>query len=194
MSTATPAGGASPAPAFGRRPTPDRLPRWVLGVAGLLTAAVGVAALVWPKPSLGVVGILFGVYLLVWGVGMLVSGAGRADVTAGLRVLDILVGVLAVLAGLFLVVRPGDSVVAIAQLLGFWWCLVGVVQLVRGIVDAHDRAARFLWGVVSLAVGVLVLAQPEIALGTLVLFVGIGLIVQGALEMMLAFTSPETLA
>src|SRR3954465_2498127 len=103
--------------------SPPGPPRWLVGLAGALSFLIGIAALVWPGPTLLVVGVLFGGYFVVWGVIHMIQGISAPDVSTGLRVLDILVSVLALLLGLFLIVRPGASVVTAAWTLGFWWAL-----------------------------------------------------------------------
>jgi uncharacterized membrane protein HdeD (DUF308 family) len=164
-------------------------PAWIPAVSGVLTLAAGIAALVWPEPTLLVVGVLFGVYLALWGVMTLVAGAGSGDVVpAGLRVLSIFTGILALLAGLVLMVRPGESILTLVWVLGFWWAVLGTMELVRGIVEPADRLWNIVWGLVALAAGIVLLADPEIGLGTLVLIVGIGLILQGLLELGIAYT------
>lgn len=162
-------------------------PRWLAGVAGVLSVLIGVAALVWPGPTLLAVGLLFGIYLTVWAVVALIRAVGAHDVPIGLRMLDVVVSVLALLVGLALIERPGASVATIALLLGFWWLFLGVMQFVHGVVDPVGRVWNVLWGIVGAVAGIVILASPEIALGTLVLIVGIGLILQGALELMVAF-------
>ena len=180
----------SAAPAFGG-PTDTGPPRWIAGVLGLLTLVVGVAALVWPGPTLLAVGFLFGIYFVVWGAGLLVRGVGAPGVPTGLRILDILVAILALLVGLVLMVRPGASVAAVAWVLGFWWTLFGVMQFVHGVVDPEGRVWNLVWGVVGAAAGIIILSSPQIALGTLVLIVGISLILQGLLELLLAFAGRD---
>jgi uncharacterized membrane protein HdeD (DUF308 family) len=162
-------------------------PRWLAGVAGALSVVIGIAALVWPGPTLLAVGLLFGIYLTVWAVFALVRSIGAHDVPIGLRILDIVVSVLALLVGLALIDRPGASVATVALLLGFWWLFLGVMQLVHGVIDPVGRVWNVIWGIVGAIAGIIILASPEIALGTLVLVVGIGLILQGALELMVAF-------
>jgi uncharacterized membrane protein HdeD (DUF308 family) len=162
-------------------------PRWLAGVAGALSLVIGVAALVWPGPTLLAVGLLFGIYFTIWAVSMLVRAISAHDVPVGLRILDIIVSVLALLLGLTLIVRPGASVATAALLLGFWWLLLGVMQLVHGVIDPVGRVWNVVWGIVGAIAGIIILASPEIALGTLVLIVGIGLILQGALELLVAF-------
>jgi uncharacterized membrane protein HdeD (DUF308 family) len=62
MSTISPTGtSTASSPAFGEPGTGTHLPRWLPGVAGGLSIVVGIAALVWPKPTLLAVGLLFGI-------------------------------------------------------------------------------------------------------------------------------------
>jgi uncharacterized membrane protein HdeD (DUF308 family) len=162
-------------------------PRWLAAVLGVLSILVGLASLVWPGPTLLAIGFLFGIYLAVWGIGLLVQGVGGHDVSVGLRILDILLGVFAVLAGLALMVRPGASVLTVAWILGFWFVLEGVMQLVRGFVMPIGRWWNLIWGIVGIVAGFIILDSPEIGIATLVVIVGIGLIIQGVLELMIAF-------
>jgi len=156
---------------------------WIPFAAGVLTILVGLIALVWPGPTLLVVGVLIGVYLLVWGVATLVRGIGGSDaMPAGLRIALVLLGLLSVLAGLLLVVRPADSVLAVAWVIGFWWVVSGVVQLARGIVIRHGRAWNIGLGILGIVAGTIILAQPQIGLAALVLISAIGLILQGSIE------------
>jgi uncharacterized membrane protein HdeD (DUF308 family) len=156
---------------------------WIPFGAGLFTILMGIIILVWPGPSLLVVGVVIGAYLLVWGVATLVRGVGGSDAMgAGARVALVLLGLLSVIAGLFLVVRPADSVLAIAWVIGFWWVVSGVVQLTRGIVISHGRAWNIGLGILGIAAGTIILAEPKIGLATLVLISAIGLIIQGTLE------------
>jgi uncharacterized membrane protein HdeD (DUF308 family) len=180
---------AMPPPPIALGPPSSGPPRWLTAVLGVLSILVGIASLIWPRPTLLAVGLLFGIYLAVWGVGLLVRGVGGHAVPVGLRILDILLGVFAVLAGLALMVRPGASVLTVAWILGFWFVLAGVMQLVRGFVEPEGRWWNLIWGVVGIAAGFIILDSPEIGIVTLIWIVAIGLIVQGMLELLLAFGS-----
>ena len=155
---------------------------WLPLAAGILTILVGIVALAYPGPTLLAIGILFGAYLTVWGTMSVISGISDADTDTVLRVLGVILGLFTALAGLILLVRPGASVLTAAWVLGFWWTLVGILQLARGVVVAEGRVWNILWGLLGLAAGIIILAQPDIGLVTLVWIVGIGLIFQGALE------------
>jgi uncharacterized membrane protein HdeD (DUF308 family) len=156
---------------------------WLPFAAGVLTIIVGLIALIWPGPTLLVVGVLLGAYLMVWGVITLVRGIGGAHgMHPGLRLALVLLGLVAVLAALLLLVRPAESVLAVAWVIGFWWVLSGVVELTRGLVIPEGRAWNIGLGLVGIVAGTIILAQPEIGLAALVVISGIGLICQGALE------------
>ena len=119
--------------------TPAGPPRWLAAVAGVLSVLIGLAALVWPGPTLLVVGILFGCYLAVWSAFALVRAIGAHEVPIGLRLLDVVVSALGLLVGIALIVRPGASVATVALLLGFWWLFLGVMQLVHGVIALAQK-------------------------------------------------------
>ena len=156
---------------------------WVALVAGILTLLVGIAALVFPGPTLVFVSIMVGIYLVAWGIlGIFRAIAGTPGGSVVGRFALVVLGVITVLAGLLLIVRPGESVVAIAWIMGFWWVIAGVLQVVAGIVSPEGRGWNIGVGLLGIVAGAIILAQPEIGLITLVWIVSIGLIVQGALE------------
>src|SRR4051794_24436287 len=95
---------------------------WIPFMAGLLTILIGIIILVWPGPSLLVVGVIIGAYLLVWGVATLVRGIGGSDaMSVGLRIALVVLGLITVLAGLFPVVPPPHPGLAVALGVGLWW-------------------------------------------------------------------------
>jgi uncharacterized membrane protein HdeD (DUF308 family) len=156
---------------------------WIPLAAGVISIVVGIVAIAYPGPTLLVVGVIVGAYMVVWGVMTVVSGVGGAEgMTAPIRILLILLGVITVLAGLVMFVRPGESVVVLAMVLGFWWTLAGVLHLVRGIVVAEASGWNIALGLIGVVAGILILAQPEIGLITLVWIVAIGLLLQGIVE------------
>lgn len=156
---------------------------WLALAAGVLTVIVGLVALVYPGPTLLAVGIIFGAYLTFWGAMMILRGtAGERGTSTAFRVAVVLIGVLTVLTGLVLIVRPGESVVTAAWVLGFWWVISGVIQLMSGIAEREQRGWNIALGLLGIVAGAVILAQPEIGLVTLVWIVGFGLIFKGVLE------------
>jgi len=101
--------------------------------------------------------------------------------------LRIVVGILGILAGLVCLVRPGAGVLTLLIALSFWFIVVGVSDLARAIETHEDRVISIILGVVSIAAGVIIVANPDIGLATLALIAGIGFIVRGTVEVMAAF-------
>jgi uncharacterized membrane protein HdeD (DUF308 family) len=70
--------------------------------------------------------------------------------------------------------------------LSFWFIMVGVADLARAMERHEHRVISIILGVVSIAAGVIIVANPDIGLATLALIAGIGFIVRGTVEVMAA--------
>jgi uncharacterized membrane protein HdeD (DUF308 family) len=162
---------------------------WVPLAAGVVTVIIGFVALVYPGPTLLAVGLLLGGYLVFWGTMTVLRGvSGDTEASTAWRISLVVLGVITALAGLLLLVRPGQSVLTAAYVLGFWWVVAGILQLVVGFAVADRRVWNILLGLLGIVAGGIILAQPEIGLVTLVWIVSIGLIFQGALEIAAGLT------
>jgi uncharacterized membrane protein HdeD (DUF308 family) len=158
---------------------------WLVGLLGLLSIAVGVLAIVYPDITLLALGLIVGIYLVIAGASY-VALATLENQTAGGRVLRLLVGFLSILAGLICLVRPGAGVLALLIALSFWFILTGVADLARALDVREHRVISAVLGVVSIAAGVIIVANPDIGLATLALLAGIGFLVRGTVEVMAA--------
>jgi len=160
---------------------------WLLGF-GVMTAAAGLAALVWPGITLLETAILFGVQLIVAGIYRLVAAFASTDVTAATRVLLALLGILSLVVGLYAIRHVLLTIVALGLLLGIFWVANGVIELFTGISHRNmpGREWRLVMGTLSILAGVVLLAIPAISLVTLVVLVSIWLIVFGVMEISVA--------
>ena len=70
--------------------------------------------------------------------------------------------------------------------LSFWFILTGMADLARALDVREHRIISAVLGVVSIAAGVIIVANPDIGLTTLALLAGIGFIVRGTVEVMAA--------
>src|SRR4051795_8725576 len=84
---------------------------WLWLVVALVSAAVGVVALVYPDKTLEVLAILFGINLLILGIVQLGAGLAR---DSGHRMAGVLLGALAIVAGLIVIRHPGGSLTVLA--------------------------------------------------------------------------------
>lgn len=188
-STVWPAPTASRVRGTRTRPAPGGTPRWLTGQGwpapgwtiayGILTLAAGVLVLVWPGRALIVLAIVLGIQLLVAGVFWLVSAFAVPD--AGMGALAALSGVLGILLGLLVVSRPAQALGALILLLGLFWTVSGLIQIVHGIrTDTPARGWTIAAGVIGAAAGITLLVYPGPSLLVLALIFGIGLILYGA--------------
>jgi uncharacterized membrane protein HdeD (DUF308 family) len=167
----------------------SRLPHWWVPVlVGVLAIIAGILALVWPGPTLLLIGICFGVWLLFAGAGNLVMAFSASGLSTFLRVMEALLGVLSLLAGLILIARPEASVAAIAFVLAFWFLIIGFLQLARGISVPDHRVFNIAFGLLGIAAGIIILAQPGIGVVTIVWVVSITFILNGVLGIALGFS------
>ncbi|GAA1069352.1 HdeD family acid-resistance protein [Kitasatospora nipponensis] len=183
-----------PTPHSAASPLPDgplralaRAAWQLLLLAGLGSLALGAMILAWPKSTLHVVGVLFGIYLLVIGVVQLTAAFGT-HLTSALRVMAFISGALCVLLGLVCFRGPAQSLLLLAFWIGIGWLFRGITQLVASLEDPAmpARGWHIFSGVVGIIGGVVVMVEPFGSLSVLTVFAGIWLVVMGLVEVVTA--------
>jgi len=104
---------------------------WV-AVAGLLEVVIGVVMIRHLDLTKAAIGLLIGIVWIVQGVVALLGGfmGGAREV----RGWAIAFGLISLIAGIVVVSVPSSSVNALATLLGIWFIVMGVFELVGGFV------------------------------------------------------------
>jgi uncharacterized membrane protein HdeD (DUF308 family) len=158
---------------------------WALALLGLLSIVVGILALAYTGVTLIALGLFFGINLIVVGTVwvMLTHEEGPRHSAHALR---IVVGFLAILAGLFCLVHPGAGVLAILIAVAFWFVMVGVAELAEAVNEPGGRVLNAILGGLSIAVGILLVGDPDIGLRTIAVIAGIGFIVRGFVQVVAA--------
>jgi uncharacterized membrane protein HdeD (DUF308 family) len=157
---------------------------WLLLILGLVSVIAGVLAIVYPDLTLLALGIFAGVSLLMIGIMEIVDSiAGDPDS----RALTAIVGVLSVLAGLVCVRRPGESLLALVIVLGFWLIIEGIVRFIRAFSELEDRALLMGLAILDIILGILILALPDLSLVTLAVLFAISLLARGVFAIITAF-------
>jgi uncharacterized membrane protein HdeD (DUF308 family) len=157
---------------------------WVFLVIGVVNLIVGVVAIVHPGFTLLAVGIVLGIYLLLAAVTAIVEGITGASDS---RAVSIILGLIALIAALVCLRRPGDSLLALVVAVGIFLIAAGVVRIVLAFVLPPPRGLALLTGATEIAFGILVLALPDVSLGTLIVLAGITMIVRGIFDIVAAF-------
>jgi len=151
---------------------------------GAITLGMGLVVLIWPEPTVAVLAVLFGVQLFIAGVFWLVSAFAVNDATGGGRVLLALFGLLTILVGVLCLRSPFQTVAIITLLLGLTWLIGGLIEVFHGFAGAGGWA--IFSGVVSVALGVVVLVYPETTVRTLTWLVGLALAIYGVTSILVA--------
>ncbi len=155
---------------------------------GLLTLALGIVITFRPGGTVRVVAILFGIWLLVLGLFWIILAiADRAD-TGGIRFAMVILGLLAILVGLLVLHHPFETVAILGFIIGVFWVVGGVALLAGGLSHEAEgqRTRPILLGLVFTITGLICLVYPGLSLSILAVILGIGLIVSGIIEVVLA--------
>jgi uncharacterized membrane protein HdeD (DUF308 family) len=110
-------------------PPVDGAPRsWSLASGGL-SIVLGVVVLVWPTPTLHVVAILIGAWLLVTGIFEMV-GAIANHRTLPLWGVTLVAGMISTVLGVWALRRPGMTIAVLIVLVGIWAIVVGTLEVI----------------------------------------------------------------
>jgi uncharacterized membrane protein HdeD (DUF308 family) len=155
--------------------------RWGWIVAyGVLSTALGVAALVLTETATIASVLMIGVFMMIAGV--IEIGIGMRTRTWGGLLFWEAAGLVYLIAGLFAVALPELASVFITLMLGAGLIATGLVRVFLGVkmTGTRSRGAVVVAGLVTTLLGVLIVARwPDSSAFVLGLFLGIDLVVYG---------------
>ena len=108
---------------------------WSAGL-GLIEVFMGIAVCSWPGPTLLVVAAMVGSYMLFGGV-VTLAGAIVGRATTPYWALTLTVGLVETLFSMWLLARPGLTLVAAVLAIGLWSMLYGVGQIALAFEIKH---------------------------------------------------------
>jgi uncharacterized membrane protein HdeD (DUF308 family) len=156
-------------------------------VSGVSALLFGILVLVWPRTTLLVVAILFGLELIIVGATRIIGGATDSSAEGWHRALSITLGVLIVLAGIFCLRNPGLSLVTIIVVVAIGWLVDGIMNIALSVQKRPgERAGGIVMGVVFILGALAMLVFPSSALLTFVLLGGWILIAFGIVTIVAA--------
>lgn len=162
---------------------------WAVALRGVLAAAFGVVALIWPDITLRVLVLLFGFYALLDGLlalGAALAGGRRVASRRGWLVVE---GVAGVATGVFTFVWPGITTLVLLYLIAAWAIVTGLLEIAAAVVLRRELRGEWLLaltGIVSVAFGVFLVARPEQGAIAVVWVIGVYAIVFGVALVALA--------
>jgi uncharacterized membrane protein HdeD (DUF308 family) len=148
----------------------------------LVAIAFGLALLTWPAISLHVLIALFGAFALVDGALMLTVAL---ELPSSLRTAPLLLAVLGIAIGIAAFLWPGVTALVLLVLIAVRAILVGLAELI--LASRMRSHASGLWlfaaaGILSIAFGGLLLANPGIGIFALVWVIGAYAVLIGLVE------------
>lgn len=168
---------------------------WIFLVRGLLAIAFGVVAMIWPGITVLALVLLFGVYVLLDGiidVGAAISGrgVGAQQLSGGHRVLLGLIGLVGVAAAVIAFFWPAITALALLFVIAWWAIIRGVLEIVAAWRLRAELTNEWMWvlsGLLSIALGVILIARPGTGALALVLLIAAFSIAWGVALCIVAF-------
>ncbi len=154
--------------------------RSALLIRGLVFFILGLIGLFRPIGSLAAVTVILGIFLLLDAMGALfLSFACR-------RFFGVFWSLLLCAAGIAMIVRPVEADVLLAVVLGVWMIATGVGELL----SVHVSPSRFFLfgsGILSILIGILLVAVPFAGLAAFSTIVAVLLLISGIEMLVLVF-------
>jgi uncharacterized membrane protein HdeD (DUF308 family) len=135
---------------------------WLIVLRGVAAVLFGISAFVWPGMTWLVLVALFGAYALVDGVIAVVSGLRHTKDSSRWWVF-LLEGLLGIGVGVIALIWPGVAALTILAMIAAWAIITGVLEVVAAIRLRRELTNEWLLalgGVLSVALGVLLIVQP----------------------------------
>ncbi len=106
--------------------------------------------------------------------------------------LALLLGVLSLAAGVIVILKPSNSLTALAVVTGIFILIDGIIELVAAVTtDAQNRGLLAVIGALSVIAGVLLIRHPLGGVKAVALLLGIWLIAAGVVRFVAAFATPD---
>lgn len=154
---------------------------WLAVLRGFVALLFGIAVLFRPGISLSVLLMLFGAYALASGILAVISSVSLGILHKRWWAM-LAEGLVGILIGFITFFWPVATVMAVLVLVAIWAIVTGALQIAASVSRFGPAAGSWLFGiggVLSVALGVLLIAYPGVGILTLTLFLGIWAIVFG---------------
>jgi uncharacterized membrane protein HdeD (DUF308 family) len=131
---------------------------WTVMLRGVLAAALGLCALLWPGVSLAILVHLVGLYCLADGLAGVLEASRASE-----RGVSLLQAVLGVVVGAVLLLWPGPSIRLLLMVFGAWALLTGIGQVVaahRADLEGSERSVMMAIGGIAAGLGLILVVWP----------------------------------
>ena len=167
---------------------------WIFSLRGIIAIVFGLAALLWPALTLGVMVLLFGLFALLEGLSAVVTSFGKGDEKGGWTLLlEGLVGVLVCVivllgTGIGSIFWPKVAAVMLVYYIAGWAMLAGLFKIITAIrirAEVKGEWVLGLSGLISILVGLILILRPGTGVLAVAWLIGIFAIILGIFELLL---------
>ena len=163
---------------------------WLLLLRGIAAIAFGVLAFGWPGLTLLALTLMWGIYAIADGILALWAAIASKGGEMAPRWWLAIVGIAGVVAGLLTFVWPGMTALILLIFIASWAIVIGVFQIWGAIRLRKEIEGEWLLGlsgVLWVAFGVIMFAQPGAGALALIWWIGSFAILAGCVYIALAF-------
>jgi len=156
---------------------------WAIALRGVVAVLFGIAAFVWPGITLWMLVALFGAYALVDGIFAIIESF-RRDVVGQRWWALLFEGLVGIAIGVLTFIWPGLTAMGLLYLIAFWAIVTGVFEIITAIRLRHEIRGEWMMaliGILSIALGFLMVAFPLAGALSVVLMIGAFVFATGAL-------------
>jgi len=160
-----------------------------MALGGVLAIAFSVAIVVWPNISLSVLIGLFGAFALVSGI-TTIAGAVSLSLPGKQRAWLVIEGLLGIAVGVVVFIWPSLSALGLLYAIAAWAIAAGIVEFFLSFnlpISGRRSLLLGLSGVLSIAFGVIMFAEPGAGAIALLALVAAFALVSGVMQIVYAF-------
>ena len=162
---------------------------WVILLRGIFAILFGIAAIIWPGPTIEVLVLLFGAYALLDGIFAAIVGIQQYGENERWWVV-LLEGIAGIVLGVLTWLWPGTTATVLLAFIAAWAIVTGVFEIAAAITlrkAINNEWMMILAGAASVLFGVLLILQPVAGAVAIIWLIGAYAIVFGVLFSILAF-------
>lgn len=156
---------------------------WAMVLRGIVAVLFGIAAFMWPGITLWMLVAIFGAYALVDGIFAIIESF-RRDVVGQRWWALLFEGLVGIAIGVLTFIWPGLTAMGLLYLIAFWAIVTGVFEIITAIRLRHEIRGEWMMaliGILSIALGFLMVAFPLAGALSVVLMIGAFVFATGAL-------------
>lgn len=163
---------------------------WLLLLRGIVAVSFGVLAFVWPGLTLLTLVVMWGIFAAADGVFALLAALSGKGGPAAQRWWLIVVGIAGIAAGAVAFLRPDVAAQALLLVIAAWAIVIGISQIFGAFAlrkEIDNEWMLMISGLLSLAWGALLIAQPPAGALAIVWLIGSFAILTGVCLIALSF-------